>query len=144
MVVVYWKSPVVSKGLRFKEVRYPIIGLSFLQLAGAVFAYSKVSNSSTVCAYWFWVQNPAWRCLLDTMRLLFLGKKIHPVQLLNTTCLLNLDFFSQFFLDFSTKTSKIFFFLWQFYQFTIKHPVWLILDTQAKITPCDYFILRVY
>ena len=46
------------------------------------------------------------------------GEKIHPVWLLNTMCLLNLDFFLNFFLDFSTKTSGIFFFLCQFYQFS--------------------------
>ena len=46
------------------------------------------------------------------------GKKIHPVWLLNTVCLLKLDFFLNFFLDFSTKTSRIFFFLCQFYQFS--------------------------
>ena len=45
--------------------------------------YSTVSNRSTVCAYCFWDQNPFRACLLDTVSLLFLEKRIRPVWLLN-------------------------------------------------------------
>ena len=46
------------------------------------------------------------------------GEKIHPVRLLNTVCLLNLDFFPHFFLTFPLMLSKFFVFLYQFYQFS--------------------------
>ena len=36
--------------------------------------YYTVSNKSTVCAYCFWVHNPAQTRLLETVRLLFLEK----------------------------------------------------------------------
>ena len=49
-------------------------------------------------------QNPPYKCLLDNVRLLFLEKKIHPLQLLVPVRLLNLRFRGGLnFLDFSPK-----------------------------------------
>ena len=70
------------------------------------------------------------------------GEKIHPVRLLNTVCLLNLDFFLIFFLDFSTKTSQIFFFLCQFYQFS---PFSLLLKLhRVFISSCAFIKILVF
>ena len=80
------------------------------------------------CVYYFW-------------------KKIHPVRLLNTVCLLNLGFFLKFFWTFPPILPKFFSFLCQFYPFSPFSPIqshWLILGILAKITLCVYSILCVY
>ena len=60
-----------------------------------------VSNKSSVCTYYFWDQNPAGSCLLDTVHLLFLGK--NPLR-----PFIKFGLFSQMFLDFSTKILQYF------------------------------------
>ena len=59
--------------------------------------YSKVSNSSTVCAYCFWVQNPARTCLLDTVRLLYFWEINPPCAIIKYRVFIKFGFFSQFF-----------------------------------------------
>ena len=57
------------------------------------------------------------------------GEKIHPVRLLNTVCLLNLDFFLIFFWTFPPKLPKFSSFCANFINFP--H-----LDTETQKTPC--------
>ena len=78
------------------------------------------------------------------------GEKIHPVRLLNTVCLLNLDFFPHFFLTFPPMLSKFFVFLCQFYQFSpfsllLKHihDSWKWKSSNQDYTVCLFHPVRL-